>query len=159
MAPNRRFPFGLSDHLTVTIFPAIRQKSMSKKRIIKVRDKRRSNISSLGRFFQNVAFEDILSSVQSPCEKLTIFTDIINYGLNTIMPERSIKVHVTDRSWMTNNLKRLIINKRHLQRVTNLCFHFYETKSIVKENDAVRYIIILKCRISKILSLVNGGAK
>jgi hypothetical protein len=79
--------------------------------LIKVRDKRRSNISSLGRFFQNVPFEDILSSVQSPCEKLTIFTDIINYGLNTIMPERSIKVHVTDRPWMTNNLKRLI-NKR-----------------------------------------------
>ena len=105
MAPNRRCPFGLSDHLTITIFPAIRQKSVSEKRIIKVRDKRRSNISSLGRFFQNVPFEDILSSVQSPCEKLTIFTDIINYGLNTIMPERSIKVHVTDRPWMTNNLK------------------------------------------------------
>ena len=111
MAPNRRCPFGLSDHLTITIFPAIRQKSVSEKRIIKVRDKRRRNISSLGRFFQNVPFEDILSSVQSPCEKLTIFTDIINYGLYTIMPERSIKVHVTDRPWMTNNLKRLI-NKR-----------------------------------------------
>ena len=111
MAPNRRCPFGLSDHLTITIFPAIRQKSVSEKKIIKVRDKRRSNISSLGRFFQNVPFEDILSSVQSPCEKLTIFTDIINYGLNTIMPERSIKVHVTDRPWMTNTLKRLI-NKR-----------------------------------------------
>jgi hypothetical protein len=35
----------------------------------------------------------------------------------------------------------------------------YEIKSIVNENDAVRYIIKLKCRISKILSLVNGGAK
>jgi hypothetical protein len=29
MAPNRRCPFGLSDHLTITVFPAIRQKSMS----------------------------------------------------------------------------------------------------------------------------------
>jgi hypothetical protein len=29
----------------------------------------------------------------------------------------------------------------------------------VKENDAVRYIIIIKCRISKILSLVIGDAK
>ena len=78
------------------------------------------------------------------------------------MPERSIKVHVTDCPWMTNNLKRLI-NKRQkafAAGITNLCFHFYEIKSIVKENDAVRYIIIiLKCRISKILSLVNGGAK
>ena len=160
MAPNRRCPFGLSDHLTITIFPAIRQKSVSEKRIIKVCDKRRSNISSFGRFFQNVPFEDILSSVQSPCEKLTIFTDTINYGLNTIMPERSIKVHVIDRPWMTNNVKRLINkDRRHLQRVTNLCFHSYEIKSIVKENDAVRYIIKLKCRISKILSLFNGGVK
>ncbi|CAB4019786.1 Deleted in malignant brain tumors 1 [Paramuricea clavata] len=46
MAPNRRCPFGLSDHLTITVFPVIRQKSMSeKKTTIKVRDKRRSSVS------------------------------------------------------------------------------------------------------------------
>ncbi|CAB4037312.1 Hypothetical predicted protein, partial [Paramuricea clavata] len=54
---------------------------------------------------------DILSSIPSNDQKLYFLTSIINYGLNLIMPERSIKVHPNDRPWVNSNLKSLI-NRR-----------------------------------------------
>jgi hypothetical protein len=79
---------------------------------LKVRDKRPSNVASLGRFLLNIPWENILSSLRSSDDKLTTFTEIINYGLNTIMPERSIKVNPNDRPWMTSHLKRLILQRQ-----------------------------------------------
>ena len=38
-------------------------------------------------------------------------TSIINYGLNLIMPEQSIKIHHNDRPWVNSSLKSLI-NRR-----------------------------------------------
>ena len=105
-------PFGLSDHVTITMFPAKRQNLRPQKRTIKVRDKRPSNVASLGRFLLNIPWGNILSSQQSSDDKLILFTEIINYGLNTVMPERSVKVHENDRPWMTSTLKRLIVQRQ-----------------------------------------------
>ena len=41
-------------------------------------------------------------------EKLTIFTDIIDLGLNILMPEKSVRVYPTDRPWMNAEIKSLI---------------------------------------------------
>ena len=41
-------PFGLSDHITVTIFPAIRKRRQTQTKVVKSRDKRPSNVASLG---------------------------------------------------------------------------------------------------------------
>jgi hypothetical protein len=82
------------------------------KTTIKVRDKRPSNVASLGRFLLNIPLENTLSSVQSSDDKLTAsFTEIINY-VNIIMPKRSIKVNPNDRPWMTSHLKRLILQRQ-----------------------------------------------
>ena len=105
-------PFGLSDHVTITMIPAKRVNLRPQKTTIKVRDKRPSNVASLGRFLLNIPWENILSSLRSSDDKLTTFTEIINYGLNTIMPERSIKVNPNDRPWMTSHLKRLILQRQ-----------------------------------------------
>ena len=105
-------PFGLSDHVTITIIPAKRVNLRPQKTTIKVRHKRPSNVASLGRFLLNVPWENILSSLRSSVDKLTTFTEIINYGLNTIMPEKSIKVNPNDRPWMTSHLKRLILQRQ-----------------------------------------------
>jgi hypothetical protein len=56
----------------------------------------------------NIPWTNLLFKAQSSDEKLNIFTEIIRYGLDTIMPERSIKVHETDKPWMNANLKQLI---------------------------------------------------
>ena len=57
-------------------------------------------------------WSDLLSPDLS-CElKLRTLTDIINLGLNTIMPERSTKVYGTDRSWFSIQLKQLIARRQ-----------------------------------------------
>ena len=47
------------------------------------------------------------------CEvKLSLLTEVINYGLDTIMPVRSIKIHETGRPWVSTHLKQLIIRRQ-----------------------------------------------
>ena len=71
----------------------------------KARDKRPSKRASLGRFLPQVPWSELLSAGQTCEQKLQTLTYIINYGLNTIMPERSIRVHETDRPWISVQLK------------------------------------------------------
>ncbi len=76
--------------------------------------------------YTNIPWENILSSQQSSDDKLTLFTKIIHYGLNTIMSERSVKVHENDRPWMNSTLKRpLYKDKKLLPRETNLYLNWY----------------------------------
>ena len=106
-------PFGLSDHLTVTVSAKTREQSYKPKRkIVKARDKRPSKLASVGRFLLQVPWSDLLSCHQSSETKLQILTDIINYGLDTIMPERSVKIHESDQPWMNNQLKALILRRQ-----------------------------------------------
>ena len=101
--------FGLSDHQTIFISARIRDKtSKPKRKLITTRDKRPSKIASVGRFLQQVPWSDLFSPAQSSEDKLNILTDIINFGLNTIMPVSTIKIHESDRPWMNTNLKQLI---------------------------------------------------
>ena len=47
------------------------------------------NRASLGRFFLNVPWEALLSNLHSVDEKLEIFFELKNYGLETVIPERA----------------------------------------------------------------------
>ena len=100
--------FGLSDHLSITVLPNVRKKSQAQSKIIKTRDKRPSSVASNGRYLLEFPWDTALSQ-NEPCDdKLAAVTQIINYGLDTIMPVRSLKVHQTDRSWLNADLKRLV---------------------------------------------------
>ena len=66
------------------------------------------NRASLGRFFLNVPWEALLSNLHSVDEKLEIFSELKNYGLDTVIPERTTKIDVIDRPWMTSQVKHLI---------------------------------------------------
>ena len=102
-------PFGLSDHLTIVIPPKVREKSgKPKSKFIKIKDKRPSKKSSFGRYPSNVPWANFLSDDKSSEEKLTIFTDIIDLGLNILMPEKSIRVYPTDLPWMNAEIKSFI---------------------------------------------------
>jgi hypothetical protein len=87
-------PFGLSDHITVAIFPAIRKARQTQNKVLKARDKRPSNVASLGCFLTNIPWESLLSLHPSSEDKLSFVTEVITYGLNTIMPERRIKLSI-----------------------------------------------------------------
>ena len=96
-------PFRLSDHLTIFLNPQFHEKQNIVKKIIKKRD------TSLGCFLSEIPWLDLLFLVQSSSDKLSVFTDIITYGLNFIMPEQSIMVHLGDRPCITTELKSLIL--------------------------------------------------
>ena len=93
------------------LVPSI-QPNRSKCKIILSRDERPSKRTSLGRFLLQVPWSDLLSPDLS-CEfKLRTFTNIINLGLNTIMPERSKKVYETARPWLSAQFKQLIARRQ-----------------------------------------------
>lgn len=100
--------FGLSDHLSITVLPNVHQKFQAHSKIIKTRDKRPSRVASLGRYLLEFPWDTALSQNESCDDKLAAVTLIVNYGLDTIMPVRSVKVHHTDRPWLNADLKRLI---------------------------------------------------
>ncbi|XP_068671085.1 uncharacterized protein [Montipora foliosa] len=111
--PSRMPPFGLSDHHSVLIEANVRDKSLKPQhKTIKARDKRPSKRASLGRFLLQVPWSELLSAEQTCEQKLQTLTDVLNYGLNTIMPERSIRVHETDRPWISVQLKDLIARRQ-----------------------------------------------
>ena len=111
--PSSLPAFGLSDHLTVIMKAGTRDKSSKPKcKTIKSRDKRPSKVAEVGRFLYQVPWSGLFSQDQSSEDKLRILTEVINFGLNTIMPERSVRVHETDRPWLTSQLKALIARRQ-----------------------------------------------
>ncbi|KXJ10174.1 RNA-directed DNA polymerase from mobile element jockey [Exaiptasia diaphana] len=72
------------------------------------RDKRPSKVNSVGRFLLEIPWSSLLEAHPSCESKLTILTDIINFGLDTIMPVRSIKIHESDRPWISTQFKQLV---------------------------------------------------
>ena len=111
--PSSLPAFGLSDHLTVIMKAGTRDKSSKPKRkTIKSRDKRPSKVAEVGRFLHQVPWSGLFSQDQSSEDKLRILTEVINFGLNTIMSERSVRVHETDRPWLTSQLKALIARRQ-----------------------------------------------
>ena len=102
-------PFGPSDHATVHMGSSVHSASKPKHKIIKSRDKRLSKVNSVGRFLLEIPWSSLLSSDQSCEGKLSLLTEVINFGLDKIMPVHSIKIHEMDRPWVSAHLKQLII--------------------------------------------------
>ena len=73
-----------------------------------MRDKRPSSIHRLGRLLSEVPWDFVVNSSQSCNQNLSNFTDIINYGLDTLALLMAVKVHHNDQPWMNSNLKCLI---------------------------------------------------
>ena len=86
--------------------------SKPKRKIIKSRDKRPSKVNSVGRFLMGIPWSSLLTSDKSCEGKLSQLTEVISYGLDTIMPVRSIKIHETDRPWVSTQLKQLITRRQ-----------------------------------------------
>ena len=76
------------------------------------RDKRPSKVNSVGRFLLEIPRSSLLSPDQSCEGKLSLLAEVINDGLDTIMPVRSIKIHETGRPWVSAHLKQLIIRRQ-----------------------------------------------
>ena len=103
------------------MLPKVREKSEKpKSKVIKIRDKRPSKKSSVGRYLSNISWANLLSDDKSCEEKLTIFTDIIDLGLNILMPKKSVRVYPTDRPWINAEIESLIQKRQKAFNSGNL---------------------------------------
>ena len=106
-APTKDPPFGLSDHNTVSITPRNRKKSYNARKAVTVRDMRPSSRQAPGRFLSNINWA-LLENVEDINEKHAFFNNVIIMGMDTIMPAKTINLHINDVPWMTGHLKHLI---------------------------------------------------
>ena len=68
---------------------------------------RESTRACLGRYFSSIDWSCV--ETQDTCEeKLKVFRNLIEIGLENIMPEKTIKVYPKDAPWMSIKLKELI---------------------------------------------------
>ena len=99
-APTRLPPFGLSDHMAIYMGPGACSALKPKHKTIMSRDKRPR------RFLMEVPWSSLLSSDQSCAGKMSLLTEVINYGLDTIMPVCSIRILEKDHPWMSSQLQQ-----------------------------------------------------
>ena len=135
-------PFGLSDHNVVILNPKNRCDKSDSRKVVISRDMRPSKKSELGRYLTSCNWS-ILNHLETCEEKLELFTDLINLGINILMPKRRITLHVNDPPWITANFK-ILIKKRQaaFSNGNNELFRYITaTELIVKEKNAVKSFI------------------
>ena len=106
-SPVRFPPFGLADHFTIVTKPALRPKTVTRKLFVQVRDLRVSSKVALGRYLSSIDWS-VLDNLVSCQSKLDFFTNILKAGIYTIMPLKTVRIHINDAPWMTAQLKDLI---------------------------------------------------
>jgi hypothetical protein len=103
---------------------------------------------------------NLFSTLQSCEEKRELFTELINLGLDIIMPKLSVKVHETDRPWLTAQLKGLNTRRQKALASNNESLYKILRNKVNWERKRCRSAYYeLKLRIWAIPNLVIGGAK
>ena len=100
---------------------------------------RPSRKRELGRYLTSCKWST-LDHLKTCEEKLELFTDLISLGINIIMPNKGIVLHVNDPLWITANFKNLIKKngKLHFLTATTNCSGIIATESIAKEKYVVK---------------------
>jgi hypothetical protein len=105
-------PFGLSDHNTIIASPKERAKDPNSKGITFKRNINSSSKGALGRYLNSIDWPQIISSTND-CDQLSnTFQNIVLTGVNILMPMIRSKKCPADATWITNQLKTLIIERQ-----------------------------------------------
>ena len=122
-------PFGLSDHNAVAIWPKTRAPSgIPSRKIVTKRDTRPSRKMELGRYLSEIDWH-LIESEKSCDEKCKFLSSAIMTGYNILMPEKRVKFHRNDPTWISEDLKRLIaLRQRAFSSGNNTMFKFYQNK-------------------------------
>ena len=106
-------------------------------------------------------WSELLSAEQTCEQKLQTLTDAINYELNTIMPERSIKVHETDRPWISVQLKYLIARRQPTLVSGNRTLYKILRNKVNRERKRCRIRPIMQAKLEIFTTpiLVIGGVR
>jgi hypothetical protein len=111
--PPQGYPgFGLSDHNTIVATGKTAAQKNNTKKSITIRDQRKSRKLEMGRYLSSIDWTLMLSPLDT-CENMwTVFHEVVHSGLDTIMPEKQIRIHPADAPWMNQKLKSLIFNRQ-----------------------------------------------
>ena len=92
-----------SDHYTILAKPCLNLKKSRLKKLVSL-DMRDSAWRAFGRWLTQKDWNIVLATAS--CEdKSQLFITQLKQGIDTSLPKRRVKVHQTDRPWMTNKLK------------------------------------------------------
>ena len=82
--------------------------------------------------------------------KTTYFNDMIQIGLNTLMPTKTVKLHRNDAPWMTGHLKLLIRQRQKALNEKDIhLFRFYRNK-VNKERKLCREKYVYQVKVKKL---------
>jgi hypothetical protein len=136
LPPVKLPPFGL-DHFTILSTPKHKVAGRTKYDISQVRNQHARNKAAISTFITEFDWS-ILDSLSSCDEKWSAFESIIRFGMDILLPTKTIKKRLDDPPWMTKHLKSLIqqrqkaLAKGHDQLFKSLRI----TASIGNENSA-----------------------
>ena len=107
-------PFVLSDHNMIIVSPMTRVKSsITRNWVISRRDQRPSCKAAMVRYLNTLNWPLLFASSESCEDLLHIFQEVINIGLDLLMPVKKFRIiNIDNAPWMTQNLKVLILKKQ-----------------------------------------------
>ncbi|KAI8513803.1 hypothetical protein Bbelb_081270 [Branchiostoma belcheri] len=99
-------PVGRSDHNSVLWTPVVtRPHSKSHSRV--VRPLKDSDIRAFGTWITKHSWQEVYTA-QSTQENTDAFYETLTSGIDHFFPTKTVKIHSTDRAWITPAIKRLI---------------------------------------------------
>ena len=102
-------PIGRSDHQCLLITPKVRQKILSE--VKQVRMMKPANFNALRLKLNQEEWEDVLSAEDFD-DKVLAFNSIIKNAVDDTMPLKTVRVHPSDKPWMTPQIKVLIRDRQ-----------------------------------------------
>ena len=136
--PTKLPPFGLSDHFTVVVEPKFRQEKSKSTSHIMVRRKNSSSIRNLGIVLSSINWDIVFQDHSSSNQMSESFNDVVNLGLHTFMPLKSVLICHQDTPWMTISFKTLIKKRQKaLAEGKENLFKIYRNK-VNKEHKLIR---------------------
>jgi hypothetical protein len=117
--------------------PKDRPPSAPKKKVIWKRDMRETRIQELGRYL-SVFDWDILNHATSCEAKQQLFEDLINTGLDIIMPLKKSLLHSNNPPWITPEFINLIKRRQQAFAKKNMAVYRYYRNLVNRERKRLR---------------------
>ncbi len=84
--PTKYAAFGLSDHVTIVVKPRARIQNKPVKLTTKSRDMTPNKQYAMTSYLEQVNVSNLINSIQSCEEKISMLEEIVKIGLDAIMP-------------------------------------------------------------------------
>ena len=122
-------PFRLSDHCTVGLLPKIRLiTNIPANRTVTTRVVNAESKQAFSRYMTGLDWS-LIDTIDSVQDQYTHLSSPIHLGLDSILPQKRLKIHRNDAPWISPKLKSLIVHRQKAYYQDNkLLFHYYRNK-------------------------------